>query len=694
MEDDEDDFVITRDLLAGQPRTRFDLEWVADYADALRIVEERRHDVYLIDYRLGRNTGLDLVRAAFNGEHNPPVIILTGHSDYEVDLEATLLGVTDFLVKDQLDPAVLERSIRYAVRHHETLGELRNSRERYALAVRGANDGIWDWDIPSQRIYLSPRWKRIVGDPDDTVGDSPQEWLGRVHDEDIDGLREAIGAHLDGHAPHLEVEHRMRHRDGTYRWVLSRGVAIPNANGKASRMAGSMTDITDRKAAEGRLLHNSLHDALTGLPNRALFMDRLTLALTQAQRQSSYRCAVLFMDLDRFKLVNDGFDHAVGDRVLGALAQRLTSIVRPGDTVARHGGDEFTILLPGIGSEREAAEVAARIQQGLSESFDVVGRELFVAASIGIAVSEGVSRAADLLRNADIAMYHAKREGAGRTAVFNERMHSQVVSEMHLETELRRAIEGNRLRVFYQPIVDLSTGRLSGLEALARWPASGPQVNPDEFIPVAEDTGLIGPLGRLVLNEACANLVDWRGRGLLADDVTVSVNVSGRQFGEADLIADVVAALESHHLLADSLRLEITESTVMYEPERMSAALNDLENLGVHAQIDDFGTGYSSLTFLHHFPGDTLKIDRSFIASMHHNKGSEAIVRAVIALAHSLGLHVIAEGLDNSAQLETLQSLGCEYAQGFLLSEPLDADGTASLIGRWNDLETGALAIA
>jgi len=392
--------------------------------------------------------------------------------------------------------------------------------------------------------------------------------------------------------------------------------------------------------------------------------------------------------------VNDGFNHAVGDRLLVALARRLSSIVRPGDTVARLGGDEFTILLAAIGSEREAAEVAARIQIGLSEPFEVDDRELFVAASIGIAVSDRESRAADVLRNADIAMYHAKREGAGRTAVFNEHMHTDVVSELHLETELRRAIENHRLRVFYQPIIDLGTGRLSGLEALARWPESGPQVKPDEFIPIAEDTGLIGALGRLVLNEACANLVDWRERGLVDDDVTVSVNVSGRQFGEANLITDVVAALESNRLLAGALRLEITESTVMYEPDRMRTALNELGRLGVRAQIDDFGTGYSSLTFLHHFPGDTLKIDRSFIASMHRNEGSNAIVRAVIALAHSLGLHVIAEGLDNSAQLETLQSLGCEYAQGFLLSEPLDADGTEQLIGRWNDSETGAFAMA
>jgi diguanylate cyclase (GGDEF)-like protein len=469
-------------------------------------------------------------------------------------------------------------------------------------------------------------------------------------------------------------------------------VAIRDGSGEATRIAGSMTDITNQKAAEKRLLHDAVHDGLTGLPNRTLFLDRLTLALARSERQPARRCAVLFLDLDRFKLVNDGFSHAVGDQLLIAIARRLTSGLRPSDTVARLGGDEFTILLDGVGSETEAAEIAERILHAFDEPFEMDGRELFVTASVGISLSEPGSRPGELMRNADMAMYEAKRHGAARAALFDASMHSRVVSQLELENELRQAIEERRLRVFYQPIVDLGTGRLSGFEALARWPEAAPLVEPSEFIPIAEDTGLIASLGRLVLNEACASLVRWRELGLVDPGVTMSVNVSGRQFGEPGLIPDVTAALEHANLPAAALRLEITESSMMYEPERMRAALDDLERLGVRAQIDDFGTGFSSLTFLHHFPGDMLKIDRSFIGSMHSNEGSEAIVRAVIALAHSLDLHVIAEGVDRPAQLENLRALGCEYGQGFLLSRPLDALGTERLIGAWNPQGSGRFA--
>jgi diguanylate cyclase (GGDEF)-like protein/PAS domain S-box-containing protein len=691
VEDDEDDFVITRDLLEAQGRTRFDLEWVTSSDAARRAIEQRRHDVYLIDYRLGAETGLDLVRDGFRAEHFAPVILLTAHDDYDVDLEATRLGVTDYLLKDQLDTALLERSIRYAVRHHAAMRELHQSRERYALAVRGANDGIWDWNLGSEQVYFSSRWKSMLGYSDGEVGDSPDEWLDRVHADDRERLEAAIDAHLTGRTPHLQSEHRVKHRDATYRWVLSRGVAIRDQHGNATRIAGSMTDITERKRAETRLVYDALHDALTSLPNRALFLDRLTLSLTRVERDPGYRCAVLFLDLDRFKRVNDGFNHAMGDRLLVALARRLTRNLRPGDTVARLGGDEFTILLDGVRSADEGTEVAERIQATLKEPFHLDGRELHLTASIGIALSEPGSRPAELLRNADIAMYYAKRRGAGRTEVFNATMHSRAITQLNLEDELRRAIEDRRMRVFYQPIVELDSGRLRGLEALARWPAGDREVEPREFIPVAEETGLISSLGRLVLDQACASLADWRSRGLVDPRVTISVNVSGRQFDDPGLVQDIFAALDRNDLMADALRLEITETTMMHEPERMRSALDELERLGIRAQIDDFGTGYSSLTFLHHFPGDTLKIDRSFIGSMQSNGGSDAIVRAVIALAHGLDLQVVAEGVDDPLQIEKLRAAGCEYAQGFLLSKPLEHPAIERLIAGWSGHPAGAV---
>jgi diguanylate cyclase (GGDEF)-like protein/PAS domain S-box-containing protein len=684
VEDDEDDYVVTRDLLQAQDRARFEIEWADGYSGARAILAQRSHDVYLIDYRLGAETGLDLVRDAFGGEQPAPVILLTGQNDYEVDLEATRLGVTDYLLKSQLDAATLERAIRYAIRHHRALAELRSSRERYALAVRGANDGIWDWDLVADRTYFSPRWKAMLGQTGDEIGDSAEhDWLARVHRDDIGRLRGAIDRHLAGRAPHFESEHRIRHATGGYRWVLSRGVAIRDRDGRATRMAGSMSDITDRKDAEQRLLHDALHDALTGLPNRALFMDRVALSLARTERHPGYRCAILFLDLDRFKLVNDSFSHAVGDQLLVALARRLTSSLRPGDTVARLGGDEFTILLDDVGSSREAAEVADRIQRALTEPFHIEGRDLFITGSIGISLSEPDIRASELLRNADIAMYDAKREGKARSAIFDVSMHSRVVGQLQLENELRSAIESQTLRVFYQPIVNLESGRLIGCEALARWPAGDSVVLPEDFIPVAEDTGLIGALGRYVLDDACARLTDWRRRAIVAADVPVSVNVSGRQLSERDLPGDVADALDRHGLPPAALRLEITESTILYDPERMQPALEELRRIGVQAQIDDFGTGYSSLTFLHHFPGDTLKIDRSFVASLNDDEGSEEIVRAIVALAHNLGMHVIAEGIEDPSQAAKLRAIGCEYGQGYLFAAPIDAAGFEELIANW-----------
>jgi diguanylate cyclase (GGDEF)-like protein/PAS domain S-box-containing protein len=597
VDDDDDDFLIANDLLTSQDRWRFDVERAATFDEAVAAIGEHRHDVYLVDYRLGAQTGLDLVRAAFKGEERPPVILLTGQGDYEVDLQATQLGVMDYLLKDGLNAADLERSIRYAVSHHNVLDELRRNRERYALAVAGANDGIWDWDLERGRVYYAPRWKEITGSTDGEIGDTPEAWMGRVHPDDVEQVEAEIEAHLAGRSPHFESEHRIQHADGGYRWVLSRGVAIRDDTGKPTRMAGSMSNITDRKSAEERLVHDALHDALTGLPNRALFLDRLTQSLRRAEREPGHQCAVLFLDLDRFKVVNDGFNHAVGDELLVATARRLTASVRPGDTVARLGGDEFTILLDGVASIDEAKEIASRAQAALARPFTIQGSELVVTASAGIAVSQPGARSSELLRNADIAMYNAKRDGTSRHAVFNTSMHKRVVTRLRLETDLREAIEAEQLRVFYQPIVDLASGRLSGIEALARWPAGAPAVPPSEFIPIAEETGLIRPLGRLVLHKASAQLARWRDAGVAAEDCTISVNVSGRQLIEAELIEDVTSALDESGLPPQSLRLEITESSILYDPARIPGLLDHLDRYGVRTQIDDFGTGYSSLSF-------------------------------------------------------------------------------------------------
>jgi len=692
VEDDEDDYLITREMLASQDRARFTVEWQADFDEALAAIHERRHDVYLIDYRLGARTGLDLVRAGFTHRPLAPVLILTGETNYEIDLEATALGVTDYLVKQELGPVSLERSIRYAIQHHRAIEDLARSEERYALAVRAANDGIWDWELGSNRIYFSPRWRAILGQPDEPHDEDPSVWFDLVHPDDLGRLRSAIEAHLEGHTRHLESQHRMRHANGSWRWVLTRGLAIRGVDGTASRMAGSLSDITEQHKAQSQLQHDALHDALTGLPNRALFADRAEQILQRASRDPAAGCAVLFVDIDRFKLVNDSLSHAVGDQLLIAFARRISMALRPGDTVARIGGDEFTILLDGVRSAAAALAITGRIQSELQRPFSVDGHTLFVTASIGIALSGPHTGPSELLRNADIAMYHAKREGRTRHALFDHSMHRRVVDRMSREHELRQAVEESLLGVHYQPIVDLGTGRIRGLEALVRWPEDWPVVEPQEFVPIAEEAGLIGSLGMHVLSTALEELAGWRRSGLVTPEVCISVNFSGAQLDEPALPADVRAALREAGLEGDALRLELTESTLLLDPDRVRETLSEICSTGAGLHLDDFGTGYSSLAVLHEFQVDALKIDRSFVASMTVEDGADAIVRSTVALAHSLGLDVIAEGIENPIQLRRLRALGCELGQGFLFSRPLDAAGIRGVLAAWSPAKAVALA--
>jgi diguanylate cyclase (GGDEF)-like protein/PAS domain S-box-containing protein len=695
VEDDEDDYLITRDMLVGEQRTRFSVDWCSQYDEALATIGEQLHDVYLIDYRLGQSTGLDLVREGFASRPFAPVIMLTGQAAYEIDLEATALGVTDYLVKQELDPSGLERSIRYAISHQKAIQSLSQSEERYALAVRAANDGIWDWDLLGDQIYFSPRWHAILGLPEQARDLDPANWFELVHPADLLRLESAIEAHLEGRTPHLLSEHRMRHSDGTWRWVMTRGLAIRTPEGRPTRMAGSLSDITDRRIAQLRLQHDALHDTLTGLPNRTLFSDRLNQILQRTVRDPSTGCAVLFLDIDRFKLVNDSLSHSVGDNLLIALAGRMSAALRPGDTVARLGGDEFTVLLEDVLGAEDASVVADRMLEALDEAFNIDGNELFVSASIGIALSAPGLGPGDLMRNADIAMYDAKRRGRGRSAVFDESMHRRVVDRLNRETELRQVVECSLLGIHYQPIVDLASGRISGLEALARWPADWPFVSPAEFIQVAEETGVIGALGQQVMRVALEHLADWRREGLVSDEVCMSVNLSGRQLDDPGLAEQVRAAIEAVKLPAQALKLEITESTLMHELERTQRVFSEVCGTGVGLHLDDFGTGYSSLTALHRFPVDALKIDRSFVATINNAQdGNDVIVRSTVALAHSLGLPVIAEGIECSDQLHRLRSLGCEFGQGYLFSPALSADDTRSLLERWEPASVSGLTAA
>jgi len=564
----------------------------------------------------------------------------------------------------------------------QTEEALRESEERYALAMKGANDGLWDWNLETGKVFYSSRWKEIVGEDASEMPPVLDTWLDRAHPHDRVALEGDLRAHREGRTSRLENEHRLLSKDGSYLWVLARGMAHRNADGTATRITGSITDITDRKGQEQRLTYEALYDPLTSLPNRAFLDDLLRRAMRRVKRQPEFTFAVLFVDLDRFKQINDTLGHATGDRVLAEVAKRLQTCVRPGDVVTRLAGDEFCVLLDDIGDGRDATRVARRILESLNEPVQVEGRTLFTGASIGIAVSDGdMLEPEHLMRNADTAMYRAKTGGRGRFEVFDRTMHERAMELMRLEAELRHALDADQFHLVYLPVVRLDNRRIIGLEALLRWrnPKRG-DVPPSVFVPIAEETGVIVPMGWWVLERACEEMARWVERFPSMAELSVSVNFSVKQLRQPDLMERVRGALERSGLPPERLFLEVSEKDLMEEPTWHEEVLGSLQELGVQVQVDDFGTGPSSLTYLDRFKISTLKIDRSFVKTVDRPDEAAAIVQAIITLARQLGIRVVAEGVETHDQGDRLMSLHCDVGQGFLFGRPMEAEHVTAVL--------------
>jgi len=624
---------------------------------------------------------------------------------YSVDVVRPIREViTSFqrLQSNSLDP-----STRLPVRTRDEIGELvgwfnafmdtlsarttadqalRTSEERYALAVRATNDVLWDWDFTTRTLYLSPRFQEVLGLAGARLDRTADDWLDRIHPEDSQAVRLDIQRHLEGTTDFFHHEYRLRHRNGNYLWFLSRGLAERDLAGRPLRMAGSHTDISDRKLAEERLRREALYDSLTGLYNRAWLHARLQHLLGDPIRAEHRLPAVLFIDLDRFKTVNDTLGHDAGDALLIAVAARLRAELRAEDGLVRLGGDEFVVL---VAEGRRAADLAGRLIGALGRPFLLGDQEVQTGGSIGIAHAGPAYGCADeILRDADIAMYQAKDRGKGRFQVFDHGMRERIVHRIEMEKAFERALNADHLSLVFQPIVSMDGYRLAGFEALARWshPTLGP-VPPDQFIAVAQETNLIIPFGRWVFSKVCGRLQAWQSLIPADAPLTIAVNFSPRQLLDEDLIDAIPRILDDTGVSGARLVIEITETAILHDTQAAARILERLRALGMHVHLDDFGTGYSSLSHLAGLPIDAIKIDRSFVSEIETSERKRVMLHGIILLAHQLGIATIAEGLETEGQARLLAAEGCDYCQGYLISHPLTGADAAQLLDSRTDLE-------
>ena len=601
------------------------------------------------------------------------------------------LAVTGLVTNDIIGPALLGglvlivMLIGFTVMQHAFAGGITHGIvsdvERRALALTGAGDLIWDWDVSADKVFTSPETEHMLGLKRGTLEGPAAAWLEVLHPLDRDRFRASLDGVVEQRRGRLTQDFRLRTADGHYLWFALKARPVVGSDGEVVRLVGTLTDVNDFKTAEDRLLFDAVHDNLTGLPNRELFIDRLEAALGFARAEPQIRPSIVVIDLDRFKQVNDSVGMAVGDSILLTIARRLGRLLKPQDTLARLSGDQFALI---VLSEREPARIVAfaeTIRRTLRAPIAFNDREIFLTASIGLALAENpASRTEEVLKDAELAMYYAKRIGGDRIEIFKPAMRSRKTDRLTMESELRRAIEREEIKVLYQPIVRLEDRAIAGFEALARWdhPKLG-RLSPAEFITIAEEIGLIVDLGLFVLDHTARQLAQWQAATRAREPVFASVNVSSRQLLRHDLIQDLRSVLGRTALARGSLKLEITESLVMENPEHAAQMLTRIKELGAGLSLDDFGTGHSSLAYLQRFPFDTIKIDQSFVRTT--SRGTRPVIlRSIIAMAHDLGMEVVAEGAETDSDAVELYQLGCEYAQGFAFGEPMSADAARDLL--------------
>ncbi len=681
-EDDEVSQILMRESLeiAG-----FRVEMVENGQEALSAFKRLQPDIVLMDVMMPKMDGITACTAIRNlpGGDHIPVVMITTLVDKDSINSCYEAGATDFMIKP-VNWVILQQRMQYMLRASRALNQLCQSKARLAEAQRIAQLGNWEWIVERNLLIWSDETYRIFGLIPSEFQGTYEALLERIHPDDRDLVQRAIqSAARNGHP--LSIDHRIILPDDSERIVHQQAEAVVDENGKTIRIAGTMQDISDRRRTEAKIIYLAYHDSLTGLPNRNFFKQSIKKELAHAERHGK-TVGLLFLDLDHFKHINDSFGHVAGDQILRQVADRITQCVRISDNagrmeapfsdphVTRFGGDEFAVMLTDIGRIEDAARVAQRLIESLSEPFIIETHEVFIGASIGITVYPMGGRDADtLLKNADIAMYHAKDSGRNNYQFFTKSMNSLAFERLTLETRLHKGLEHDEFRLYYQPQLDLKTGKIAGVEALIRWqqPEMG-LVSPLEFIPMAEETGLIVPIGEWVIRTACAQNKAWQKAGF--PPVRMAINLSSRQLKHKELIAVVTGALTDTGLEPGWFELELTESCIMQTREDPLIILNQLKSIGIRLSIDDFGIGYSSLSHLKRFPVNTLKIDRSFVKDVPEDSETKAIIRAMIAMAKGLNMKIIAEGVQTVEQLKFLQEQECDWMQGYLFSPPVPGD--------------------
>ena len=680
VEDNPGDARLLKEFLRRSGQRSIQLENSNSLSDCLSQLKRNPADLVLLDLSLPDGDGLQSLKQVRDAVPQVPVVIVTGNRDEGLAVESLKRGAQDYLVKGEITGELLVRSVRYALERFRLLQRLGRERARYELVAMGSHDGLWEWNLARGRVYFSPHWKSLVGCEDAEIGDNPEEWFKRIHPEDRPRVEADLDEHLRRKSPYFVNEHRLEHKNRTYRWVLSRGKALFDAKGKPVRMAGSFTDITDHKSLEERLDHQAHHDYLTGLPNRSLFMESLERSFARLGRDPDRLFAVLFMDMDRFKFINDSLGHLAGDRMLAELAMRLRACVRPSDLVARLGGDEFTVLLDDLREPSEATSVAERILEATREPAAAAGGRALGTVSIGIAFSNcGAASAEELLRDADRAMYRAKTLGKGRYEVFDQITRFDSIASTKLEKDLQQAFQNAEFFTLYQPVMRLKKGGLTGFEALLRWrhPRQG-VLSPSRFMDRAEEAGFLGRLDEWALRASCAQAKAWTQGGY--PSLLVSVNVSAAYLVNAvllDLVPKILAetGLENHRL-----ELEIPGWIVLKEKSTVLPLLREFHEKGIRLALDHSGIGFAALKEMRDLPIQNLKLDRDFIQGMVENPLDDSLARWLISAAHDLGLTVTATGVETQSELELLEKNGCDFVQGCLFSPPLSADEFTHLL--------------